>query len=220
MPTDGVIVVPVKSFATAKQRLAGFLSPEQRADLAASLSLDVLRVAAQVAPVVVVTHSSDVAALLGEAGAEIVLEPDASGHSAAVTRAVHALRTRPDQPMLVIPGDAPLITPGELQTLFDALEAPDTLILVPNREGEGTNGIACRVGRAIPFHYGPGSLARHQVEARNAGLSYRIVEMPGLALDIDTPVDFALLRQRGHLPAHTTRFVRSLGSTGSTLSSD
>lgn len=201
--TAAHIVIPIKHFAAAKQRLAPHLTPEQRARLAEAMCRDVLAAALRVAPVLVVAYAAEVAALARSAGAGVLWEDSAQGHSVAAQRGIHALRGVPNDRVLVIPGDAPLVTAAELAALLDGVSGEHDLLLVPNRENEGTNGIACRVAHAIPFQFGPGSLARHQAAAQRAGLTCQTVRVASLALDIDTADDLALLRRNATLPVHT-----------------
>ena len=61
------------------------------------------------------------------------------------------------------------------------------ITLVPDRYGNGTNVIALPADAGFQFSYGPGSFARHRVEAERLGLPLRILDRPDLAWDIDEP---------------------------------
>jgi 2-phospho-L-lactate guanylyltransferase len=67
-------------------------------------------------------------------------------------------------------------------------EAPG-ITLVPDRYGNGTNVMALPADAGFQFSYGPGSFARHLVEARRVGLASRILDRPDLAWDVDEPGD-------------------------------
>jgi len=71
------------------------------------------------------------------------------------------------------------------------------VILVPSRDGTGTNAILRRPPDIFPSQFGPGSFARHLAAARAAGISWRILENPRIALDLDDPDDLAICRQAG-----------------------
>jgi 2-phospho-L-lactate guanylyltransferase len=96
---------------------------------------------------------------------------------------------------LTIPADAPCVTPGELTCLLDAAHAGTVpgLVLVPARDGDGTNAVLAAPPDAFPPSFGPGSFARHLAQAEARGLACRVVELAGLALDIDEPRDLAAL---------------------------
>jgi 2-phospho-L-lactate guanylyltransferase len=67
---------------------------------------------------------------------------------------------------------------------------------------------------ALTPSFGPGSAARHLSEAARAGTEAELVEVPSLALDIDTPEDLAALEAtlastRGGA-AHTRGMLRQI----------
>jgi 2-phospho-L-lactate/phosphoenolpyruvate guanylyltransferase len=71
---------------------------------------------------------------------------------------------------------------------------------------------------AIEPSFGPGSFARHVAAAEAGQLAYRAAEVPGLALDVDTPGDLAELAaaletRRGQAPS-TRGALRQLERAG------
>src|SRR6266478_3188077 len=81
------VLLPVKDFKDAKQRLASALSPEQRAGLAHAMLadvLDALSAAAEPARIIVYTASDDVIHAVRPFGFEVLRERRVEGHSAAV----------------------------------------------------------------------------------------------------------------------------------------
>jgi 2-phospho-L-lactate guanylyltransferase len=91
--------------------------------------------------------------------------------------------------MVTSPGDVPLLTGAEIDSLCSTLEHERTMSLVPNRDGTGTNSIACSLPCAIPLSFGELSLHKHLTAARNRGLQTHVVRLPGLSLDIDVRSD-------------------------------
>ncbi len=81
------------------------------------------------------------------------------------------------------------------------------ITLVPDRYRNGTNVIALPADAGFRFSYGPGSFARHRVEAERLGLPLRVLDLPDLAWDIDEPADVVPVTARG-----TTRDSRVGGS--------
>jgi 2-phospho-L-lactate guanylyltransferase (CobY/MobA/RfbA family) len=49
----------------------------------------------------------------------------------------------------------------------------------------------------MPLTFGEPSFANHLAAARAAGLSPRVLELPGIGLDVDAPDDLAALLERG-----------------------
>jgi 2-phospho-L-lactate guanylyltransferase len=92
------------------------------------------------------------------------------------------------------------------------------VVIVPDRHGTGTNALVLSPPDAIEPSFGPGSLERHVAAAEAAGIPHRVEEIPGLALDVDTPGDLAELSaelelSRGAAPA-TRGALRQLDRAG------
>jgi 2-phospho-L-lactate guanylyltransferase (CobY/MobA/RfbA family) len=73
--------------------------------------------------------------------------------------------------------------------------------LAADRRGDGTNALLCAPPDTMSFHYGPGSFAAHREAARAAGHEPAVLDLPGLALDIDTADDLALFAERANAGA-------------------
>ena len=59
----------------------------------------------------------------------------------------------------------------------------------------GTNGVVMRPPGVLDTHFGEGgSAAVHERAALAAGLAVVVVDLPGLAFDVDTPEDLAAWR--------------------------
>jgi 2-phospho-L-lactate guanylyltransferase len=185
----GAIVIPVKAFERAKERLAGTLSPDERVALARRTAARVVATAValpQFDSVVVVCDDEATAAWARAEGAEVIIAPE-PGLNAAVTHAVAAVRARHEW---VAVCHADVADPAGLATI--AAPPRGTVTLVPDRHGTGTNVLVIDTNDGFTFHYGPTSLTDHRAEAERRGLAVRIVNDAGLALDLDTPADVAL----------------------------
>ena len=215
-------ILPIKSFGAAKQRLASALGSGSRRALAQAMFSDVLsslRRVPSLDSIAVVT--ADVEAKSAAWDSRIlVLDDDArAGQSAAtVTGIRYALAARFDRALLV-PGDTPLLDPGEVESLLrrSAAERVEVTI-VPDRHGEGTNALLLAPADAIEPSFGPGSLERHVEAARAGGRSHRIESPSSLLHDVDTPEDLADLRialdaLRGRAP-RTRGALTQLGRVG------
>jgi 2-phospho-L-lactate/phosphoenolpyruvate guanylyltransferase len=180
------VILPVKSFAQAKQRLGG---PAREALAAAMVddTLDALA-GAGLGPLIVVSRESRVR----RAEAELVIDEREQGQSAAALLGVARARELGCERALLVPGDCPLIDGGELAGLTARAESLDVAI-VPDRHGTGTNGLAVTTDGRFEPQFGPGSRARHVAQAEAKGLVYEVVTVPSLALDVDTQADAAAL---------------------------
>jgi 2-phospho-L-lactate guanylyltransferase len=190
-----MIVIPVKNLANAKQRLAPALEQEERAALATAMLKDVFEAVASWArrpQVAVVTGDAEARSLARQCGFEILDDPEEAGESAAVERATQALEAQGMESLLVIPGDIPLVTAGELEAIYAAAPLAGT-VLVPSRDGRGTNAALRKPASLFPLRFGNDSFVPHRRAAEATGLPLVVLTLPGIALDVDTPPDLAAL---------------------------
>ena len=189
-------VLPVKDFGHAKQRLAGFLSAAERRLLCEAMAEDVLETLSEVSglsEIIVVTRDERARSLAARHGARVLTEPSNDGQSAAVERAANALGRAGVGSLLQVPGDVPGASGGEIDAVLVAHEgAGETgpaITLVPSHDRRGTNCVLCSPPGALPFAFGHDSFGPHCEGALAQGVTPRILPLPGLGLDIDTPDD-------------------------------
>jgi 2-phospho-L-lactate/phosphoenolpyruvate guanylyltransferase len=192
-----IAILPVKSFGSAKQRLAPALAAGSRQALAQAMFLDVLaslrRVPGLDSVVVVTADPVAESAALGER-VLVLRDTEQSGQSAAARIGIAYARERDFERVLLVPGDTPLLDPGEVAGLLrHALERRLGAVVVPDRHGEGTNALLLSPPDAIEPAFGPGSRERHVASAEGAGVACAVENVPTLALDVDTGQDLELL---------------------------
>ncbi len=180
------VVVPVKSFRSAKQRLAPVLDAAARRQLAAELASGVIRAAAPW-PVLVVSGDDEVAEFAKSHGAQSIDDP-AQGLNAAVRAGVDAVVGLGATLVVIIHADLPFARALPEYLSLEGLD-PDEVLIVPDRHLAGTNVLAIPVPCRFEFHYGPGSHQLHRHEAERNGLHVVERRDQRLSLDIDTPVD-------------------------------
>ncbi len=183
------VLLPVKDFKDSKQRLVPALDATARARLAQAMLRDVLSVLTRArAPqrVVVFTAAEEVMELARPFGFDIVFEGSVDGHSAAVNQMVEELSATSSR-ILSIAADLPRLAPSEIDFAFNAASEPITFI--PSRDWTGTNGVLFIPPARIAMEYGQGSFRRHLSKARAAGIRSDVMDLPGIAFDIDTPED-------------------------------
>src|SRR5262249_50057049 len=91
---------------------------------------------------------------------------------------------------LVIPGDAPLVTPQELRAILDAAPARGS-VLVTDHKHRGSNAVLRRPADLFPLRFGDDSYAPHLRAAQATGLPVAELQLPGIALDLDRPEDIS-----------------------------
>lgn len=194
-------VLPVKTFGDAKQRLGGACTPALRAALARAMVEDVLAALAgarDLSGFVVVTVDPDAMALAERHGGRVITTAACAGQTAAIRGTAALLAAEGRGGMLTIPGDVPGILPSEIDRLIALHEPAPSFTIVPAHDRRGSNAIVVSPPDAVPLSFGNDSFQPHLLTARAMGLAPRIVELPGIGLDIDNPLDLeAFLAQPG-----------------------
>ena len=211
-------ILPVKSFDAAKRRLAPTLGPGLRRELARAMFTDVLtslRRVPRLDSVAVVTADQDADAAARSQRALVLRDTEQAGQSAAAAIGISFALTEGFDRVLLVPGDTPLLDPGEVAAL---LRVRRPVSIVPDRHGTGTNALLLRPPDAIAPSFGPGSLERHVAVAAAAGVASAVEKVPTLMLDVDTGADLAALMDaltsgRGQAPA-TREALRRLERVG------
>jgi len=185
-----MILVPVKNLVDAKQRLSPLLSPDERVALAQAMCEDVLQALArwQSRPMVAVVTSDSFARDLAARFHFEVVADDNSGETNAIDMATAFCRERGAESTLVVPADIPLIDSAELQQIVDSAP-PGGAVLVPDAAGRGTNAAWRSPGDLFPLRFGNDSFLPHLAAAKATGLPCVVLELPGIALDVDRPDD-------------------------------
>ncbi len=178
---NAVVLVPVKAFADAKERLSPVLTPTEREALARWTAERVLAAAGEL-PVFIACDSETVADWATAHAATVLWHPGV-GLNAAVNNSIAELRRQGVDHVVVAHGDLPRAT-----TLSSTIVV-GTLTLVPDARDDGTNVAALPTEFEFEFEYGAGSFRRHLSRAMAAGMRVGIRRDPCLALDIDTPSD-------------------------------
>jgi 2-phospho-L-lactate guanylyltransferase len=211
-----IAVLPVKRFASAKQRLSPGIAEERREELAAAMLEDVLEAVGESRSIerTIVVSGDPLAQQIAAAAAadtEVVPDPVDGGHVEAALAGIARAEADGASCVVLLPGDCPLLEPRELDRLLTGMPAAYVAI-VPDRHGTGTNALALAPPGAIQQAFGEDSCARHVAAARQAGIPFGVEEMPSLALDLDTPADVvALTRELESGRRGAKRTAKALG---------
>jgi 2-phospho-L-lactate guanylyltransferase len=183
------VLVPVKAFADAKQRLADVLDAAARRALATAMAETVLRAAGDLRTAVV-CDDDDVRTWAESHGAETIWTPDL-GLNGAVEAGIAHLARRGAERVVVAHADLPLAT--DLSWLADT----DGATLVPDRHRDGTNVLSVPTDIGFAPAYGAGSFRAHRAEAARLGLVTRLVPDAALGWDVDVPADLVVPAELG-----------------------
>jgi 2-phospho-L-lactate guanylyltransferase len=190
-------IVPVKGLSVANGRLDGLLSEAERSRLAEALFLDLIVKLPRsrcIDDVLIVTADGWVARHAGWFGHKVLLQDADEGHSEAAAAGASAAMEAGAHRVAMLPVDCPLLDTDELDTHLGRSQR--TALIIPDRHGTGTNALMLNPPDLFLPCFGPDSCARHVSRARATGQSFALVEVESLGLDLDTPEDFTLLRDR------------------------
>jgi 2-phospho-L-lactate guanylyltransferase len=186
-----MILVPVKNLARAKQRLASVLDQQARTELAQTMLFDVLSTLStgRGGPEISLVTSDAFALQLARHFGFSVIADDANlSETDAIAMASRLCESRGEAETLVIPGDIPLLQVWELERIFE--EAPaEGSVLVPSSDGRGTNAALRRPSGLFPLRFGNDSFEPHLAAANAAQKPCVVLNLPGIALDVDLPSD-------------------------------
>lgn len=193
------VVIPLRGLHGGKSRLAPVFDPAQRATLIAAMARHVTRAVIEsgiAADILIVTREHDLLARAGidEAGLRVVVQPETSHclNAAIETGRTQSIAAGASQ-LVVLSADLPILHANDLQALAGQQE---DVVLSPDRLGLGTNALALNGHDAIErfrFHFGAGSRKLHRAEALRLRLTTSAIMVDGIALDLDTPDDWAAL---------------------------
>ena len=193
------ILLPIKDLQNAKQRLAGALSPAERFGLAQAMLADTTRALGRVQyahKIFVITHYEPAIEIAAKHGWETLREEHQISESASVDFASRLCAERGVTALLRLPLDLPLIQPCDIDELLAAECSAPAVVMVPSRDGTGTNAILRTPPTLFPSHFGPNSFAKHRGEAERAGAKIVVRRNERLEMDVDDEADLrALLRQ-------------------------
>jgi 2-phospho-L-lactate guanylyltransferase len=207
-------LVPVKALAWGKSRLSTLLSEEARQAISRAMLTDVLtslRRAAHVERIAVVTSDPLLLSFAQECGALAVNEEQPRGLNGAVSLGTEFCLQQGATALLVLLADLPLVEPGDIDLLFRQVNGVENgVVLVPCKEGDGTNALLRVPPLVIPPCFGGPSLEAHRARARQDQAPCRVVEVPHIAFDVDSVAD---LERFASQPSATStyRVLQELG---------
>ena len=194
------LLIPVKDPQNSKTRLSSLLSLEERRRLAWRMFEDVSRVVCdsrQADRIVLATSFAPAIERARALGWEVLIEQSQVSESASVDWASRILAEQSIDTVMRLPADLPLVQAEDIDAVLSIdLKSPGAL-LVPSREGTGTNAMIRTPPNLFPSRFGPNSFALHKAEAARVGVECMIVNNTRIALDIDAPADVELLLESG-----------------------
>jgi 2-phospho-L-lactate guanylyltransferase len=208
------LLLPVKDLRNAKQRLAQVLTPQERFALAEAMLTDTIRAVRNVRnakKIFVVTNYPPAMQSAKENGWELLREEQQISESISVDAASRQCVQLGVTALLRIPLDVPLVRTSDIDDLLAVECTAPALVIVPSRDGTGTNAILRTPPALFPSHFGTGSFAKHCGEAERAGAEIVVRRNPRLEMDVDDEADLRLLVQEDLRETETGAWLHRSG---------
>jgi 2-phospho-L-lactate guanylyltransferase len=190
------VLLPVKDLRNAKKRLAALLSTEQRFALANAMLADTVRALQSVRlahKIFVVTNYLPAILMALNNGWEVIREDQQVSESVSVDAASRHCASLGVTSLLRLPLDVPLVRAADVDELLAIKCADPAVVMVPSRDGTGTNALLRTPPNLFPSHFGTGSFAKHTAEAERLGAKLFLRRNPRLEMDVDDEADLIAL---------------------------
>jgi 2-phospho-L-lactate/phosphoenolpyruvate guanylyltransferase len=208
------VLIPVKELSNAKQRLAVHFSREERIALADALwqdFFDVIVSTPSIERVFVISMEARVLERTRRLGWEAIPESEQLSESDSVDFASRWCGERGVDALLRLPVDMPLVEPRDIEEIFEQMPSASGTLLVPSRDGDGTNALLRTPPTLFRSHFGPGSFKRHLAEASRCGAEVRVLRNSRLELDVDELDDLRALSAWELRPTATRSWLHAHG---------
>ena len=190
------VLLPIKDLRNAKQRLRAVLSPEERFGLAEAMLADTfeaVRGVRRAEKVFVITNYEPAMETAANHGWDTLREERQISESASVDLASRFCAEHGVTALLRLPLDLPLLQPADIDDLLATECAAPAVVMVPSRDGTGTNAILRTPPALFSSHFGPDSFAKHLYEAGQAGARIIVRRNERLEMDVDDESDLRAL---------------------------
>ncbi|HLH70200.1 MAG TPA: 2-phospho-L-lactate guanylyltransferase [Candidatus Dormibacteraeota bacterium] len=191
------VVVLIKGFDEAKQRLRPVLEPAERRALAERNARLALAAARAGDHVLAVCGSEAAARMAHDAGAEVLLEDRPGGQNLAAQRGIEHAQAHGAGAVLLLSSDLPLVRRGTIASMLAAARGMGgkAAMAAPAVGRGGTNALYLCPPDALGLHFGDDSLEKFARDAAERRVRFQVYESPDLALDLDEPADLEELRR-------------------------
>jgi len=205
------LLLPVKDLRNAKQRLVGFLAPQERLELAHAMLADTFRAVSGVRladKILVVTNYEPAAQAAADNGWEVLREEQQISESASVDFASQWCASHGVTAALRLPLDVPLVRASDIDELLSVECDAPAMLLVPSRDGTGTNALLRTPPALFPSRFGEGSFAKHCAEASLVHAEILVRRNHRLEMDVDDESDLRALANHDLTGTETGAWLR------------
>ena len=197
-------IIPVKPLRRGKSRLSGILTEDERFRLNQHLysnTIKTLLKVKEISEILVVSRDTTVLTSAREFGVRTVTENGTPELNNALRRASLFANKFSTDGVLIVPADLPLLIPEDITDFIAQRKHPPEMVISPDYRRLGTNMLLINPADLITFSFGINSFDRHCEMAFQGGAEVIVYENEHIALDLDVPEDYELLRLKNKLPA-------------------
>lgn len=198
-------IVPIKPLRRGKSRLSKILSEKERSQLNHYLfihTLEVLKQVDAISDILVVSRDSNVLTESRDLGIRTVTENGTPELNHALRRASLFSMAFSTEGVLIVPADLPLLTPEDVVDFLNHRTSPPMTVIAPDRRRQGTNMLLLDPADLLNFSFGQDSFNTHCALANSRGADVIVVENEHIALDLDIPEDYELLKLKEFVPVY------------------
>lgn len=211
-------LVPVKGLQHSKQRLAPLLSADERQQLSAAMTRDVLTTLADstlFSDILLCSGDPEQEALAREFGARLILESElnTSGLNKSLNALLSHLAASDDAgAVMIVHSDLPLLSVDDVHEVAASLNQHDAA-LVPDRRGRGSNILVTTLRPPLVTHFGDNSRVQHRQQSVLQGLALEECLPSGARWDVDLPEDLRIICQEklASCGQHSRHYLQSSG---------
>ena len=179
------VLIPIKSFNEAKERLSEVLDKSERTILMQKMAGNVIGSSGSLS--IWVVCDDDEVASWAESKNVSVIKVEDPGLNNAVEKGVNTLEEAGFSKVIIAHADLP--NADDLQKCAEF----EGVTIVQDHKGDGTPVLVIPTSKGFRFSYGPDSFASHTLEAQRLGLPYRQLFDPKLSFDVDEPEDLKFI---------------------------
>ena len=143
-------------------------------------------------------------------GIGIIPEEKQKNESSSVDFGMRKCRAMGVESVLVVPGDIPSAQVWEFDAVMEKDDGRERVVIVPSRDGTGTNALMMRPSGVMPTSFGEDSFSRHRDIVSGLGIEFSSVTLGGIGLDIDGPEDLEVFMGGGGNTI-THEYLRGIG---------
>ena len=207
------VILPVKAFSLAKQRLSCGLNTVQRETLAQAMFDDVvsaLQATQEVQHIVVISADQNVLARSEKKGLIALAESSScKGLNAAIEQALAFTHQQGADEAMVLHADLPLANAVDLSD-FIKNHIKNTVSLISDALDDGTNALICPQPLGFELAYGENSFSAHSKQLHALNIPVHVYKKScALQLDIDAMVDFKQLQTSKNVGTETAAFLQN-----------